>query len=191
MLEVNGEFEDLSSIENMVTKLPGNEGFIRLGDIVNVRRGYVEPLETPAFYNGEKAIIVNVQMRSGGDIQVIGRALKNAVKEFEQTQAIGISYHFSTYQEEKVTVAINDALSNVLQTAAVVVLVLMVFLGMKPAWIVAAIVPFSVMFALSLMQNMGIELQIVSIAAVIISLGLLVDNGVVIVEDIQKANRSW
>ena len=84
------------------------------------------------------------------------------------------------------TQSINGALSNVLQTFAVVVLVMLVFLGLRPALVIACIVPFTVMFALVGMAYLGIELQQISIAAAIISLGLLVDNGLVVVEDIQK-----
>ncbi len=186
MIEVNGELKTIDNITNIVTKLPNSETYIRLGDILDVRRGILEPKEQPVFYNGKPAIALNVQMRSGGDIQVIGRELKKSVDAFESTQPIGIEYSFSTYQEEKVTAAINDALMNVLQTAAVVLIVLMIFLGIRPALIVACIVPFAVMFALIAMQYIGVEIQIVSIAAVIISLGLLVDNGLVIVEDIQR-----
>ncbi|MGI9353395.1 MAG: efflux RND transporter permease subunit, partial [Rhizobiaceae bacterium] len=82
--------------------------------------------------------------------------------------------------------SINSALSNVAQTFGVVVLVMLAFLGFRPAFIIACIVPFTVMFALLGMVYLGIELQQISIAAAIISLGLLVDNGLVVVEDIQK-----
>ena len=124
-------------------------------------------------------------MTDGEDIQKIGRRLKQVVKRHENTQPIGISYQFSTYQEAKVTTAINDALINVAQTFAVVLVVMLLFLGFRAALIIACIVPFTVMFALIGMNYLQIELQQVSIAAVIISLGLLVDNGLVVVEDIQ------
>ena len=185
ILEANGDLEDVASIENVLTKVPSLKTFVRLADLLTVRRGYEEPRNNPAFFNGKPAVMLGVQMTDGQDIQIIGRRLQQAVKDFEQTQPIGITYAFSTYQETKVTAAINNALSNVGQTAGVVLIVLLIFLGIRPALIAASIVPFSVMFAMIVMRSMGIELQIVSIAAVIISLGLLVDNGLVIVEDIQ------
>ena len=166
--------------------MQGLSGFVRLKDLVNVRRGFQEPKEKPVYRNGEKAIMVGVEMTAGEDIQKIGRQLQQLVENHEQTQPIGISYHFATYQEAKVTTAINDALMNVAQTFAVVLLVMLLFLGFRAALIIACIVPFTVMFALIGMSQLGIELQQVSIAAVIISLGLLVDNGLVVVEDIQK-----
>lgn len=185
ILEANGDLKNVESIKKVLTKVSGLSTLIKLEDLLNVRRGYEEPRNNPTFFNGDPSIILSVQMADGQDIQVLGPLLKNEVGKFEQTQPIGIAYSFSTYQETKVTEAVNDALSNVGQTAGVVLLVLTIFLGLRPALIVACIVPFSVMFAIIAMKHIGIELQIVSIAAVIISLGLLVDNGLVIVEDIQ------
>ena len=130
-------------------------------------------------------MIVGIKMNDTEDIQKIGKALRAAVGSFERTQPIGIAYDFSTYQETNVTTSINGALSNVAQTFGVVVLVMLVFLGFRAALIIVAIVPFTVTFALIGMGYLEIDLQQISIAAIIISLGLLVDNGLVVVEDIQ------
>lgn len=185
ILEANGDLKSVEAIEEVLTKIQGLSGFVRLKDLLNVRRGYVDPLQKPVFYNGQPALTVAVEMTEGEDIQKIGRVLKDAIEAHETTQPIGIDYHFSTYQEAKVTTAINDALMNVAQTFAVVLLVMLIFLGFRSALVIACIVPFTVMFAMMGMQFMSIELQQVSIAAIIISLGLLVDNGLVIIEDIQ------
>jgi multidrug efflux pump subunit AcrB len=185
-LEVNGEIKKIENITDVVIKLPDSDTYIRLGDVLTVRKGIVNPKVTPAFFNGKPAVVLSIQMQKGGDVQVIGKALKQAVASLERKQAIGIEYSFSTYQEKNVTRSIDNAINNVLQTAGVVLLVLMVFLGVRSAFIVACIVPFSAMFSIIFMGQMGIELQMVSIAAIIISMGLLVDNGLVIVEDIQR-----
>ncbi|MEM9104086.1 MAG: efflux RND transporter permease subunit, partial [Pseudomonadota bacterium] len=126
-----------------------------------------------------------VEMNDLEDIQKIGAALEVAVGEFELTQPIGISFRFSTFQETNVTVSINNALVNVAQTFTVVLIVMLIFLGVRGALIISCIVPFTVTFALIGMRFMDIDLQQISIAAVIISLGLLVDNGLVVVEDIE------
>ncbi|MEZ5872851.1 MAG: efflux RND transporter permease subunit [Nitratireductor sp.] len=185
ILEANGDLASVDAIGNVLTKVKGLNGFVRLKDLVNVRRGFRDPKGKPVFYRGQPAIIVGVEMSAGEDIQKIGRNLKTLVQQHENTQPIGISYNFSTYQESKVTTAINDALINVAETFGVVLLVMLAFLGIRAALIIACIVPFTVMFALIGMGYLAIELQQVSIAAVIISLGLLVDNGLVVVEDIQ------
>lgn len=185
ILEANGDLQTVEAIENVLTKIQGLSGFVRLKDLLNVRRGYVDPKAKPVYFDGQPAVTVAVEMTDGEDIQKIGRELKTLVLAHENTQPIGIAYNFSTYQEEKVTTAINDALFNVAQTFSVVLLVMLVFLGFRSALIIACIVPFTVMFAIIGMQYLSIELQQVSIAAIIISLGLLVDNGLVVVEDIQ------
>ncbi|WP_299781159.1 efflux RND transporter permease subunit [uncultured Roseobacter sp.] len=184
-MEANGDLRTIDEIEDVLTKVPGLNGFVRLKDIMTVRRGFVDPPEKPVYFNTQPALMVTVEMANDRDIQQLGRVLKKRITELEGQQPIGISYNVSTFQETNVTVAVNAALSNVGQTFTVVFAVMMIFLGLRPALIIASIVPFTVMFALLVMINMGIDIQQVSIAAVIISLGLLVDNGLVVVEDIQ------
>ena len=189
-LEANGDLRTIKEIEDVLTKVPGLSGFVRLKDILSVRRGFVDPPEKPVFFNGQPALMVSLEMANDKDIQQLGRVLKARITELESFQPIGISFNVSTFQETNVTVAINSALSNVGQTFLVVLGVMLVFLGIRPAFIIASIVPFTVMFALLVMINLGIDIQQVSVAAVIISLGLLVDNGLVVVEDIQtKVNK--
>lgn len=186
ILEANGDLGSVEQIGDILTKVQGLSGFVRLKDLMTVRRGLIDPPDKPVTFNGKPAIVVSIEMSDSEDIQKIGKKLEEMVPRFEARQPIGIAYEFSTFQETNVTTSINSALSNVAQTFGVVVLVMLVFLGFKPALIIACIVPFTVMFALMGMARLGIELQQISIAAAIISLGLLVDNGLVVVEDIQK-----
>ena len=185
ILEANGDLKSVEEIGDLLTKVQGQAGFVRLKDLMTVRRGYQSPKDKPVYYNGRPAVIVSIEMNDSEDIQKIGKSLRRAVGAFEQNMPIGIAFNFSTYQETNVTTSINGALSNVAQTFGVVVLVMLVFLGFRAALIIAAIVPFTVTFALIGMGYLEIDLQQISIAAVIISLGLLVDNGLVVVEDIQ------
>ena len=185
VLEANGDLETVEELENVLTQLEGSNNLIRLRDLMTVRRGFVDPMQNPIFFNGEPAVLVSVEMSDDRDIQKIGSDLKTAIPLLEQKQPLGISFNISTFQETNVTMAINNALSNVAQTFVVVLLVMLVFLGIRPALIVACIVPFTVTFALVGMSQLGIDIEQISIAAVIISLGLLVDNGLVVVEDIE------
>ncbi len=186
ILEANGDLKSVDEIGDLLTKVQGQAGFVRLKDLMTVRRGYQSPKSKPVYFDGQPAVVVSIEMNDSEDIQKIGKSLQMAVRSFEQTQTIGIAYNFSTYQETNVTTSINGALSNVARTFGVVVLVMLVFLGFRAALIIAAIVPFTVTFALIGVGYLDIDLQQISIAAVIISLGLLVDNGLVVVEDIQK-----
>ncbi len=186
LLEASGDFKSVEEIETMLTQVSDSGDFVRLSDIVTVRRGIVSPKEQPAFYNGRPALVVSVQMQPTFDVQDVGLDVREKVRAFEQAQPIGYAFEFATFQPDDVSRAINDALSNVAQTFIVVLIVVLGFLGLRSGLVIASIVPFAVMFTLLGMSVLGLALEQVSIAAVIISLGLLVDNGVVIVEDILR-----
>ncbi len=185
VLEANGNLGSLDDIGSVLTQLPTGD-IVRLRDLMTVRRDYVDPPQQPVYFNGQPAVLVSVEMSDDRDIQKLGRILAAEITRLEQTQTIGIAFNLSTFQETNVSLSINAALSNVAQTFAVVLVVMFIFLGLRPALVIASIVPFTVTFALLGMSQWGIDLEQISIAAVIISLGLLVDNGLVVVEDIDR-----
>ncbi|MEL6315723.1 MAG: efflux RND transporter permease subunit, partial [Pseudomonadota bacterium] len=183
-LEANGDLQSLDEIGAVLTQVSGLAGFVRLSDLVTVRRGYEDPKNAPVFFNGEPAIVAAIEMSPQTDIQDLGTRLDAALRAFENGQPIGIALNVSTFQETVVTASVNNALENVGQTFVIVFVVMLVFLGIRSAIVIACIVPFTICFALVAMSGIGVDIEQVSIAAVIISLGLLVDNGLVVVEDI-------
>lgn len=185
VLEANGDLSSVEEIRGVLTKVGGLSGYVRLADLVEVRRGYADPKEAPVFFNGMPAVLLSLEMADATDIQILGKDLAQRLVDFEATQPIGISVNVSTFQETNVTAAVSNALSNVAQTFAVVFLAMLLFLGLRAAVVIASIVPFTIGFALTGMGLIGVDVEQVSIAAVIISLGLLVDNGLVVVEDIE------
>lgn len=168
----------------MLTRVGSTDSLVRLADIVTVRRDYVSPKVKPIYFNGRPAVVLSVIMQPDQDVTQIGVKLRTAAREFEQRLPIGFALSFPTYQADQVSASVNSALSSVAQTFVVVAVLVVVFLGLRAGTIAAMIVPFAVMFSLIGMRALGIALEQVSIAAIIIALGLLVDNGVVIVEDI-------
>lgn len=188
-LRATGDLRTSKDIDELLIEIP-KLGLIRLGDLVEVHRGYQDPPQSPIFQDGRPAVLVAVEMADGVDITVLGPKLKAVVKTFLIDQPVGIEAVFSTFQPDIVTESVNGALINMGQTFVVVLLVMLLFIGWREALIIASIVPFAVSFAFGWMGPFGVELQQVSIAAIIISLGLLVDNGLVIIEDMQRRIRS-
>lgn len=186
LLEASGDLKSVEDIGNVLTKVQNVDGYLKLKELMSVRRGYEDPKSSAVYFNGHPALVVAVQMQAGQDILTVSKRIKSITKEYEAELPFGIQMDFATYQAAKVEGSISGALSNVGQTFAVVILVLLLFIGFRSSLIVASVVPFTVMFALIGMKTLGLELHQVSIAAVIISLGLLVDNGLVIVEDIER-----
>ena len=186
LLETSGDFPDVRAIETMLTRVGATDSLVRLADLVTVRRDYVSPKVKPIYFNGRPAVILSVVMQPGQDVTQVGEKLRAAARDYQESLPIGYAIDFATYQAEQVRIAVNGALSSVAQTFAVVVGLVVVFLGLRAGLVAAMIVPFAVMFAVIGMRAFGIALEQVSIAAIIIALGLLVDNGVVIVEDIMS-----
>jgi multidrug efflux pump subunit AcrB len=182
LLETSGDFPNVRAIETMLTRVGTTDSLVRLADLVTVRRDYVAPKVRPAYFNGRPAVVLSVVMRPDQDVTQLGERLR--ARTYEERLPIGYALNFATYQAEQVRSAVNSALSNVAQTFVVVGGLVILFLGLRAGLVAAMIVPFAVMFSLIGMRALGIALEQVSIAAIIIALGLLVDNGVVIVEDI-------
>src|SRR5262249_39931465 len=151
-----------------------------------VRRDYVSPKVKPIYFNGRPAVVLSVIMQPDQDVTQLGKRLRAVAGSYETRLPICYSLHFSTYHAEQVGVAVSSALSSVGQTIVVVGVLVIVFLGLRAGLVAAMVVPFAVMFSVIGMRASGIALEQVSIAAIIIALGLLVDNGVVIVEDIMS-----
>lgn len=186
LLETSGDFPNVRSIETMLTRVARTDSLVRLSDLVTVRRGYVSPKIKPVYFSRRPAVMLSVIMQPDQDVTQLGRRLRGAAHNYEATLPIGYAIDFATYQAEQVRVAVNSALSNVAQTFIVVAALVIVFLGLRAGLVAAMIVPFAVMFSVIGMRLLGIAIEQVSIAAIIIALGLLVDNGVVMVEDIMS-----
>jgi multidrug efflux pump subunit AcrB len=184
LLETSGDFPSVRAIETMLTKVGAGDHLVRLADLVTVHRGYASPKIKPVYLNGRPAVVLSVVMQPDQDVTQLGQRLRAAARQYEQQLPIGYAIDFATYQAEQVRASVNSALSSVAQTFIVVAALVVLFLGPRAGVIAAMIVPFAVMFSLIGMRVLGIALEQVSIAAIIIALGLLVDNGVVMIEDI-------
>jgi multidrug efflux pump subunit AcrB len=186
VIEPSGSFESVEDIEGVLIEVPGTEQVAYLRDLVTVKRAYVDPPDQPVFFQGRPAVVLAVSMVRGANIIEFGERLRAKVAAAEGGLPIGYTLDFATFQPALVDRAVSDALNNVYQTFAVVFAVVVLFLGLRTGAIVGSIVPMSVLAALIVMSTIHIELQRVSIAAVIIALGLLVDNGIVMAEDIRR-----
>ncbi len=184
---ISGDFQKLDDIQNMLIKIEDSENFIRLSDIMTVKRGYIDPLSKPVYYNGKPAIILSVEMASGQNIAELAKRLEAKFDTYVNSLPIGYEVGIATYQPPLVVKAVEGAVSNVIQTFAVVLAIVVFFVGLRAGLIIAAIVPLAISIAIIGMRMLGIQLESVSIAGIIISLGMLVDNGVVVVEDISKS----
>jgi len=185
IIEPSGDFRSIEDIRN-VAITTDNGDIVYLQDLASIRRGYVEPLETPAFFNNKAAIVLGVSMIPASNVVEMGNQVKAHLAEMRPLLPVGMNLDTTIFTPDLVQISVNNATNNLLQTMVVVLVVVMLFLGWRTGLIVGAMVPLTMMMALIGMMIWGIELHRISIAAIIVALGLLVDNGVVIAEDIRR-----
>jgi len=186
IVEPSGNFSNVEDIGNTYINIPNSEDFIALKDIVTLRRGYVDPPKKLAYFNGKPAIFFATSMLPQYNILEYAPRIKDKLAEIKATLPIGYNIDIATYQAEQVEKTIRGVSVNVLQTLAIVLVVVVLFLGLRTGLIVGAIVPFVMLTTLSIMQFTEMKLERMSLATLIISLGLLVDNGIVIAEDFKR-----
>ena len=186
IVAATGNFNEVSEIRSLLIPVPGTEQTVPLQDIATVRRAYVDPPDKPAYFNGRPAIILSVVMQQGVNGVDFGDKLTRKLNEIERSLPLGYVLEYATYQPDLIKKAVNGAVVNVIESLVIVLVVVMIFLGVRTGMIVGSFVPLVMLMGLVIMGLMGIELQRMSIASMIIALGMLVDNGIVVAEDINR-----
>lgn len=182
-LEPTGNFETLNDIKRTVIPIP-NVGQVYLSDIANVYLGYDDPPKNLTRVNGRSAIVIAISMREGSDILKLGQRLDKLVPQLEQHYPWGLSLEKLWFQASLVETNVGDFISSLSQSILIVIVVMLIFLGFRTGLIVSAMIPLTMVITFYFMQTLSITINQVSLAALIISLGLLVDNAIVIVESI-------
>jgi multidrug efflux pump len=188
-LDVSGEFDSVEGIRAIGIRA-GQRTF-RLGDIADVRRGFVEPATSRMRFNSNEAIGLAVSMRKGGDVIRLGTKLDETVKRIEATLPVGVQIHAVSDQPRIVEHSVFEFKS--LAEAVVIVLVVsFLSLGLRTGLVVALSIPLVLAMTFLAMYVMGIDLQRISLGALIIALGLLVDDAIIAVEMMAlKLEQGW
>lgn len=189
-LVASGEIRSLDALRNFTLSLPDRQGrgenSLRLGDVAQLRVLPPDPPEAAAIYRGKDAVVLGVSMRSGQNVKAFGQALKARVAELQQQLPAGFTLDYVTFQADAVEAEMGKMNRVMGETIVIVMAVVVLFLGWRAGIIVGSIVPLTILATLLAMRALNVELHTVSMAAVIIALGLLVDNGIVIAEDIER-----
>jgi multidrug efflux pump subunit AcrB len=189
-LEPSGNFETINDLKRTVVQIPDSSSFVYLEDIVEIYRDYADPASSFARYNGRPAIILSISLREGGNILELGNVLLATIPEIEAQYPHGIEINPVFLESAVVDNSVSSFLSNLLQAIAIVVVVMLLFLGVRTGFIVASLIPVTILVSLTMMEIFSITINQISLAALIISLGLLVDNAIVISESILVRRES-
>lgn len=181
-LEPTGNFDTVNDLRDAIIELPGSRALIRLGDIAEIYRDYEDPVSTMVRVNGESGISLAISLRSGGNLISLGERLAILTQELEYELPLGMEIRPMFIQSQLTSEAVNSFLENLVQSVLIVVAVMMFSLGWRTGLVVASLIPIVMVSTFVVMAQFDIGIDRISLAALIISLGLLVDNAIVVVE---------
>ena len=179
-LRINGVFDSVDAVKNMPIRI--NNQTIRLGDIADVTMTYKDPSSPQFYYEGKPAIGIAISMDAGANNIEFGKAIDTKLKELKTTIPAGLNLDQVSNQPHIVKESIGDFSQSLFEAIAIVLLVSFASLGIRTGIVVALTIPVVVSTTFVLMYENGIYLHKVSLGALILALGLLVDDAIIVVE---------
>ncbi|MBB3007983.1 efflux RND transporter permease subunit [Cupriavidus alkaliphilus] len=190
-VRLSGQFASVEDLENLVLRGPNGIANIRLGDIAHVYRGYVDPTQQRMRFNGKDVIGLGISMQKGGDIIELGKNLRSAFERLRGQLPVGIEMDQVQDQPEAVQRSVGEFVRVLIEAVVIVLAVSFVSLGLhtrplrldvRPGLVVALTIPLVLAVTFLFMNIFGIGLHKISLGALIVALGLLVDDAIIAVE---------
>lgn len=183
VIEPTGNFESVEQIGRTLVPLP-NGALIRLSDVARIERAYDDPPRTRMRASGVPGLCLAVAMREGGNIVELGGRIRETIERLRTVYPHGVELDFVQVQGDVVERKVSDFLSNLVQAIVIVMVVMLLSLGLRTGLVVASLIPTAIVMAFLFMPLVGVGIDQMSLAALIIALGLLVDNAIVVSESI-------
>lgn len=189
-LRISGMPESLDNIKNIL--LNGNGRTFRLGDIAKITREYADPPSTKMYFNGEPAIGIAISMEDGGDNIKLGENLAKEVTRIQKALPLGLDLNQVANQPEVVKDSIDEFSKSLYEAILIVLAVSLFSLGRRSGYVISCCIPLILLGTFSAMFALGIDLHKISLGALVISLGMLVDDAIVVVELMEvKMSEGW
>jgi multidrug efflux pump len=189
-IRLTGSFDSVDSVVNLAVRVEGRT--LRVGDFAKVTRGYTDPAEFKMRFNGKNVIGLGVTMNKRGDILELGKALQTAMTRIEGELPIGIEVERVADQSGVVKTAIGEFTRTFFEALAAVLVVSFLSLGFRTGSVVALTVPLVLAGTLLCMLLFGMEIHRISLGALILALGLLVDDAMIAIEMMaRKLEEGW
>lgn len=180
LVRVSGQFDDAESIS--AVNLRVGERFFNLGDVATITRGYEDPPDTLFRYNGQQAIGLQIGMREGENILEFGKELDGLMEGVAANLPVGIEMHKVADQPHVVDEAVGHFVQALAEAVIIVLIVSFISLGVRAGFVVTLTIPLVLAITFVILDLYGITLQRISLGALIIALGLLVDDAMIAIE---------
>tara|TARA_R110000765_G_scaffold265783_3_gene365252 strand:+ start:77 stop:3145 length:3069 start_codon:yes stop_codon:yes gene_type:complete len=183
-LHPTGEFKDVKELETLLISKPGASELIYLGDVAKVYREYAEVPNNVIRYNSQQALLIGVSFMSGVNVVDVGKHIDDHLASLEYQRPHGIDINSVYNQPQEVQKSVEGFIISLLEAIAIVIVVLLLFMGLKSGILIGGILLLTVLGTFIFMKLFAIDLQRISLGALIIALGMLVDNAIVVTEGI-------
>lgn len=184
IIHPTGAIDSVEAIENLIVSTGNSNAVVYLKDIATVRRDYQDPVSSEVRYAGQSAVSLAIANVTGANVVKMGEGISARLKETESQRPFGIELHEFYHQGKIVSAAVNDFVVNVLLALLIVLITLMIFMGWRSAVVIGGVLLITIAATLATMYLMGIPMQRISLGALIVALGMLVDNAIVVTEGI-------
>ena len=185
-LQINpeGTVESIDTLMDLVVAGDATSGLVRLRDIADIHRDYITPPAVLVRHDGRPAIGLGISNVLGGNVVAMGDAVKQRLAELESQRPVGMELNPVSLQSDSVRAAVGGFVENLVAAVAIVVMVLLVFMGLRSGLIIGAVLVLTVAGTMVAMLMTDIAMQRISLGALIIALGMLVDNAIVVTDGI-------
>ena len=180
-IEPTGIFDSVEAMGELLITADSGEQF-RLRDIAQIRRGYAEPAPEILRYDGNVAIGIGISTVVGGNVVEMGEAIEARMQELRPQIQLGMEFGIISLQSEAVVQSIQGFTSSLVQAVAIVVVVLLLFMGLRSGLLIGFVLVLTIGGSFPFLGAMDVALERISLGALIIALGMLVDNAIVVVD---------
>jgi len=184
ILEPTGNFNTIDDIKEMLIPVGDKGQVIALKDITTIKKGYINPSKQKVRINGKNAISLHVSLKDGANIIKLGEELNVILEAWKQELPVGLEVSRLASIDEYIELKISNFIGNLLQAIAIVLAVMLFFLGLRTGFVIASLIPIVTIATLMIMGLIGVGLNQISLAALIMALGMMVDNAIVVAESV-------
>ena len=184
-IKLTGELKDPEAFNDIIVRADGSKT-VRLRDVATVKFGWERDRSSIARYNGKEALAISVTKRTGENIIDITDEVKKVIEEDSKAWPQGTVADFSNDQSTSIREMVDELSNHIITGLVLVVGILSFFLGFRNSFFISTAIPFSMMIGFIVLQSMGITLNMVVLFALVLALGMLVDDGIVVVENIYR-----
>jgi len=183
-IDPTGEIAMAETLGNLLISSDTRGNLVYLKDVVTIRRGYQDPPRWLMRYDGRQALGLGISTVAGGNVVEMGEVVRDRIKALQQATPVGMELDIIAYQSDLVSESVKAFVINLVEAVGIVIVVLCITMGLSSGLLMGAILLLTILGTFIAMRALAIDLQMISLGALILALGMLVDNAIVVTEGI-------